>query len=259
MKFLFPCPPNLLISAMSVVSLVSLVSSGFSEARGKHFQYSKFWNANSPVTNQIKLSGRNGMLLLYTPAFFAGLSSFWLLPDQDLRFLYLKSALTFHFFKRTLEVLFIHSYSGSMILVSLIPMSFNYFASTATMIYAQHVIQGYPEPSIDLTYPGIVLFLIGIGGNFYHHYLLSKLRSKNDKEYKIPKGGLFDLVICPHYLFEILGFWGVFFISQTLYSFIYAFGTTLYLMGRSYATRRWYLSKFEDFPKHVKALFPFVY
>ncbi|MBS2599816.1 hypothetical protein KFY57_27230, partial [Salmonella enterica subsp. enterica serovar Typhimurium] len=43
MKFLFPCPPNLLISAMSVVSLVSLVSSGFSEARGKHFQYSKFW------------------------------------------------------------------------------------------------------------------------------------------------------------------------------------------------------------------------
>ncbi|XP_024026265.1 uncharacterized protein LOC21403133 isoform X3 [Morus notabilis] len=35
--------------------------------------------------------------------------------------------------------------------------------------------------------------------------------------------------------------------------------TIFYLMGRSYATRKWYLSKFEDFPKEVKALVPFVF
>ncbi|PPS03344.1 hypothetical protein GOBAR_AA17323 [Gossypium barbadense] len=66
-----------------------------------------------------------------------------------------------------------------------------------------------------------------ISGNFYHHYLLSKLRTNGDKEYKIPKGGLFELAICPHYL--------------------------------SYVTRKWYMSKFEDFPKEVKALIPFVF
>lgn len=69
------------------------------------------------------------------------------------------------------------------------------------MIYAQYLTQGISEPSFNLEYAGVVLFLVGILGNFYHHFLLSKLRVKGDKGYKIPKGGLFSLVICPHYLF----------------------------------------------------------
>ncbi|WRX12510.1 3-oxo-5-alpha-steroid 4-dehydrogenase [Theobroma cacao] len=125
-----------------------------------------------------------------------------------------------------------------------------YFTLSSIMIYAQQLTQGLPEPSIDLKYPGIVLFLIGISGNFYHHYLLSKLRAKGSKDYKIPRGGLFELVICPHYLFEILGFLGMSLISQTL-------GSAMYLTCRSYVSRRWYLSKFEDFPKQVKALIPY--
>ncbi|MBA0725564.1 hypothetical protein Golax_022143 [Gossypium laxum] len=76
-----------------------------------------------------------------------------------------------------------------------------YFFVSLSLIYTQTFNQGLSEPSIDLKYLGVVLFLIGISGNFYHHYLLSKLRTKGDKEYKIPKGGLFELVICPHYLF----------------------------------------------------------
>ena len=158
-----------------------------------------------------------------------------------------------------LQVLFVHKYSGAMVLDSAIVISLSYFLSTVSMIYAQHLTQGLSDPPIDLKYPGVVLFLIGMCGNFYHHYQLSKLRKKGEKGYKIPKGGLFDLVICPHYLFEILIFVGVSFISQTLYSFCFTIGTIFYLIGRSYATRRWYLSKFEDFPKHVKALIPYVF
>jgi len=146
-----------------------------------------------------------------------------------------------------------------MAIESAIPISLSYCLSSATLIYAQHLTSNLPEPPIDLLYPGIVLFLVGVTGNFYHHYLLSKLRGKGEKEYKIPKGGLFDFVICPHYLFEIIGFYGFSFISQTLYSFSFAVGTTLYLLGRSYATRRWYLSKFDDFPKNVKAIIPFFF
>ncbi|WRX12513.1 3-oxo-5-alpha-steroid 4-dehydrogenase [Theobroma cacao] len=133
------------------------------------------------------------------------------------------------------------------------------FRFLASMIYSQHLTQGVPEPPVDLKYPGIVLFLVGVSGNFYHHYLLSKLRGKGAKEYKIPKGGLFALVACPHYLFEVLGFWGITFISQTLYTFSFTLGSTLYLMGRSYATRRWYLSKFEDFPEGVRAMIPYIF
>ncbi|RWV89150.1 hypothetical protein GW17_00048716 [Ensete ventricosum] len=148
-----------------------------------------------------------------------------------------------------------------MMVDTAIPISLGYFLNTVCMIYAQYLTQGgVPEPAVDLKYAGVVLFLVGITGNFYHHYLLSKLREKKgDKRYRIPKGGLFRLVVCPHYLFEILGFVGVSLISQTVFAFSVAAGTVFYLMGRSYATRRWYLSKFQDFPKQVKALIPYVY
>ncbi|WCJ19168.1 3-oxo-5-alpha-steroid 4-dehydrogenase family protein [Euphorbia peplus] len=265
-KYLFPVSSNWFVSAMSVVSLVSLANAGFSEMRGNNMKYSKFVNIQTKEKEKRekkkkkKISGRNGMLIAYTPAFAAAVASFAVLPaDEGVRFLLVKSALALHFFKRLLEVTFIHKYSGGMEIETAIPISLSYCISTVTMIYAQHLTQGHTEPGIDLIYPGIVLFLIGISGNLYHHYLLSKLRSNKDKEYKIPKGGLFNLVICPHYLFEITGFWGVALISQTLFAFCFTFGTTLYLMGRSYATRRWYVSKFEDFPVTVKALIPFVF
>ncbi|XP_057443403.1 steroid 5-alpha-reductase DET2-like [Lotus japonicus] len=261
LNFIFP--PSSLVTAMSVISIVSLASFGFSEIRGKHFNYSKFWNVNTgndaAAQRKMKLSGRAGMLLLYTPAFLAGVASFFIFPHESLRSTLLQSAVTLHFFKRVLEVLFVHKYSASMILDSAIPITLSYLTSAVFMIYAQHLTRELPEPPTNLMNPGIVLLLVGISGNFYHHFLLSKLRGKGEKEYKIPKGGLFEFVICPHYLFEIIVFYGVSFISQTLYSFSFAIGTTLYLLGRSYATRKWYLSKFEDFPDHVKTVIPFVF
>lgn len=199
------------------------------------------------------------MLLLYTPAFLAGVVSLWLFPDDDRRIFLLKSALTLHFFKRNFEVLFIHKYSGKMALDSAILISISYFSSTALMIYTQNLSKALPQPSTDLKSTGIALFLIGIIGNFYHHYLLSQTRKKGETGYKIPKGGLFSIIICPHYLFEITLYFGFAFISQTIYSLCFAIATAMYLSGRSYATRKWYVSKFENFPHHVKALIPFVF
>lgn len=146
-----------------------------------------------------------------------------------------------------------------MVLDSAILISLSYFSSTALMIYTQQLSKALPEPSIDLKNIGIGLFLVGITGNMYHHYLLSQTRKKGETGYKIPKGGLFSLVICPHYLFEIIEYFGFALISQTIYSLFFAFATALYLSGRSNATRKWYVSKFEHFPNHVKALLPFLF
>ncbi|KAG6763362.1 hypothetical protein POTOM_030776 [Populus tomentosa] len=258
---IFPPPPSLIISVMSVVSLVAISGLGISEILGKHLQYSRFWNLNSEKSTrmQVKLSSRTGMLVFYVPAFLSGVASFVLYPNHDLRLFLVKATLTIHFFKRTIEVLFVHKYSTSgVVLDSAILISSSYFSATSSMIHGQYLTQGFPEPQVDLKYPGVLLFLLGISGNLYHHLLLASLRTKSEKEYKIPKGGLFGLVICPHYLFEVLGFIGILFISQTLYPLCFTVGTIVYLMGRSYATRRWYLSKFEDFPKDVKALIPYV-
>ncbi|EXB97677.1 3-oxo-5-alpha-steroid 4-dehydrogenase 2 [Morus notabilis] len=280
LKVAFSPPPSLFLNALSLINLPSFALNGFSESRGQNLQYSKFWHVGNNNNNngdnnssngynsekyskklgQRKVGSRRGMLICYTPAFLASAALFFVFPhENNLRLLLLNSALALHFFKRIFEVLYVHKYSGNMVLKTAIIISLSYLTSTTTMIYAQHLSQGLAEPQIDLKYIGLFMFLIGITGNFYHHYLLSQLRKKGDEKYKIPKWGLFGQVICPHYLFEIIEFVGFSFISQTLHSFSVALGTMFYLVGRSFATRQWYLSKFEDFPKNVKALIPYIF
>ncbi|XP_060186356.1 uncharacterized protein LOC132615775 [Lycium barbarum] len=256
--------PNLVITAITVVTFMFMAYLGISEITGKHLQYSKFWNVNTNSASssnflQRKMSSKLGMFILYAPACAMGFASFFLYQDGGTRFMMLKAVVTIHFLKRVLEVLFVHKYSGGMVLGSVLLISSIYLSLAVVIIFIQHLTLGYTEPEVDLKYIGLLIFLVGICGNFYHHYLLSKLRDQREKGYKIPQGGLFSVVICPHYLFEILGFIGISFISQTSFSFSCAVDVTLYLMGRSYVTRKWYLSKFENFPKNVKALIPFVF
>ncbi|KAM6584126.1 hypothetical protein CsatB_011128 [Cannabis sativa] len=281
LKLVFPPPPSIFLNTLSLINIPSFALGGLSELRGNNMPYSKFFITNNnnnnnvnatnlqkqsssqekKTTEDVKVSSRLGMLICYTPAFLATLAFYLLFPQESysLRMLLLNSALALHFFKRIFEVLCVHKYSGNMGLKTAVIIGISYLTSTASMIYAQHLSQGLGEPTIDLKYIGSLLFLIGLSGNFYHHYLLSQLREKGEKKYKIPKGGLFRLVICPHYMFEIIEFLGFFFISQTLHSFSIAIGTMFYLVGRSVATRQWYLTKFEDFPQHVKALIPYLF
>jgi steroid 5-alpha reductase family enzyme len=158
------------------------------------------------------------------------------------------------------QVLFVHRYSGSMPLGTAVGGAANYLVATATMVYAQRLSCGVQDPPVDLRGPGVVVFAVGLAGNFYHHCLLSRLRADDGggKGYKIPRGGLFGLVACPNYLFEIVGLFGVAMIAQTVYALAYATGAAAYLAGRSCATRRWYQSKFDEFPARIKALVPYV-
>ncbi|XP_062187835.1 uncharacterized protein LOC133891129 isoform X2 [Phragmites australis] len=269
LPFLYPPPASAFVTAMSAVSLVSLANGGLSELRGEHMAYSKFWHVVAASGKQQRqqrggtvLPSRDGMLVAYAPAFVAAAASF-AVPGavEGARAQLLSAALAGHFLKRLLEVLFVHRYSGNMPLATAVTISSSYLLSTATMIYAQHLSRGLPDPPVDLLYPGVLVFAIGLAGNFYHHYLLSRLRADgggDDKGYKMPRGGMFELVTCPHYLFEIIGFFGFAMIAQTVYALAVASGTAAYLAGRSCATRRWYESKFEGFPERIKALVPYV-
>ncbi|KAF5805946.1 putative 3-oxo-5-alpha-steroid 4-dehydrogenase (NADP(+)) [Helianthus annuus] len=259
-KFMFD-EPSVWVTVATVMTLLSTVYLGFAEIIGSHLQYSKFTNssAKQAVAAGTKVSSRTGMLMLYTPAFVAGVVSFFVFPGGGVRFFLLKVVVTFHFFKRDFEVLFVHKYSGNMGLGSTILISIFYFYVATSLIVVHYMSLGLPEPPIDLKYVGVIMFTVGIIGNFYHHNLLAKLRTDKEKEYKIPRGGLFNLVICPHYSFEILIFYGFAFISQTPLAFACALGDSCYLIARSYQTRNWYVNKFEDFPASIKRLIPYVF
>ncbi|KAL6647022.1 hypothetical protein ACP70R_014459 [Stipagrostis hirtigluma subsp. patula] len=249
----------------------SLAGLGVSELRGDNMAYSKFWHVAAAGGGGrrrrrdgvagVLLPSRGAMVVAYGPALVAALASF-AVPGavEGARAQILSAVLAVHFLKRLLEAFLVHRYSGCMPLATAVLVCSCYMFNTVTMIYVQYLSQGLPEPPVDLLYPGVLVFSVGIAGNFYHHYLLSRLRDGggDDKRYKIPRGGLFELVACPHYLFEIIGFFGFAMISQTVFGLAAALGTAAYLTGRSCATRRWYASKFEEFPAGIKALVPYV-
>ncbi|TVU41496.1 hypothetical protein EJB05_15022, partial [Eragrostis curvula] len=268
----FLYPPWALEAALSVVTVVSFAGLGLSELCGVNLAYSKFWNTIAADGGRgqkklgnvgVLLPSRDGMFVIYAPAaLIAVMASFAVTGMvQGARTQVLAAALATHFLKRVLEVLFLHRYSGSMPLAIALIVSSAYLLITGNMIYVQHLSHGLPDPAVNMLYPGMVVFAFGITGNFYHHYLLARLRvsGADGKGYKIPRGGLFELVTCPHYLFEIMGFFGFAMISQTLYALAVALGIMANLTGRSCATRKWYASKFEDFPMKIRALVPYVF
>jgi len=278
--YLFQNPPSLYIQGLEIIQLVTGLVLGFTECKDiMHLKYSKF-NQGSPSA---QVSSRTGMLMLYSPAcliasFFLFCKLDWphasillhksgllqlsiisqLHTEASIRLIVLTVAVALHFSKRVIEVLFIHRYSGGMAIDSVVLISFIYSFLAACLLYVMQISESLPSPSMNLMPLGILLFIVGMSGNLYHHYLLSRLRKDGAKGYRIPQGGLFEFVVCPHYLFEIIDFVGLAFISQTAFGFCTATTVSLYLLGRSLSTREWYVKKFEGFPSHRKALIPFL-
>lgn len=109
---------------------------------------------------------------------------------------------------------------------------------------------------------GSTFFGVGLLGNFYHHYLLAKLRSsKQTSKYVAPKGGLFEYVACPHYLFELVGWLGIAIVSHHLNVYLVFTSMCSYLGGRSVAQNEFNKKTFgeKDWPRNRKNLVPFLF
>ncbi len=177
----------------------------------------------------------------------------------------LLSAFTLHFGKRVLESLFLHKYSRPMGLVTTIMITggYSFLAWNSERIHDGFVTaaQGNDASLYPTIVAGGILFLAGQVMNLRHHILLANLRrdSANKSEYRVPEGGLFPLVACPHYLFEIIAWIGVAVMSGHLLVWGMVFIMAAYLTGRSRATTVWYRENVPDYPARRKALIPFVY
>eukprot|EP00253_Pinus_taeda_P002900 PITA_02900 len=281
--FLFENPSSLYIQVVAVVLLLQGIMVGLMEFKGINLKYSKFANSN-PGSSSTQIPSKLGMFVAYVPAFLIcilvlfskldwpnastalhklGLlqlsTSLNLQKEVESRFLILVTALAIHFLKRVMEVLFIHRYSGGMTIDIFVFLPLGYIFTVGNLLYDMQLSEEYlGRPSVNLIPLGIFLFIVGITGNFYHHYLLSKLRKDGDKLYSIPQGGLFRYVVCPHFFFEVIEFLGVALICQTPLAFCVVVMMFFALLGRSISTKSWYMQKFEDFPSHRKALIPFL-
>ena len=133
----------------------------------------------------------------------------------------------FHFTKRSLEAVFVHTYSQKTLpIFSLLDNScFKnciYYWTFAVLISFSVIKRWnfqvrYPE----LQNAGIWLFIISEILNGYCHIRLRFLRPKGSLGHYLPTGFLFNQITCPNYTFEILAWIGFGLFTQSIFSFLF--------------------------------------
>jgi steroid 5-alpha-reductase/3-oxo-5-alpha-steroid 4-dehydrogenase 1 len=106
---------------------------------------------------------------------------------------------------------------------------------------------------------GVSVFMLGFGINLKADPILLDLRKPGEAGYKVPRGWLYEYVTCPNYLGEILEWLGFALATWSLAGLAFALYTAANLGPRAFANHRWYRERFPDYPKHRKALFPFLF
>lgn len=109
---------------------------------------------------------------------------------------------------------------------------------------------------------GMLLFLVGLSLNILSDATIRELRSNQEYDgkghYGIPQGGFFRYVSNPHYLGEIVEWFGWAILINNAAGWAFAWFTFANLLPRAVFNHRWYLKTFSNYPKNRKALIPFL-
>ncbi|CAL8329261.1 unnamed protein product [Merluccius merluccius] len=105
---------------------------------------------------------------------------------------------------------------------------------------------------------GLSLFSAGLIINIHSDTLLGNLRRPGELVYKIPRGGMFELVSGANYFGEILEWCGYAVATWSLPAAAFCFFTACNLGPRAIQHHRFYQQQFKDYPPSRKALIPFI-
>lgn len=106
---------------------------------------------------------------------------------------------------------------------------------------------------------GMVLFGGGWVLNVHADSVLFRLRDPGESGYKVPQGGLYELVACPNYLGEVLQWLGWAVLTWSLAGLSFALYTAANLAPRALSHLRWYRDTFPEYPPRRKALLPYLW
>ena len=177
------------------------------------------------------------------------------------------AVLAIHYGKRVFECLALHNYSKPPpMLTVLVVASFyslgsgvHHFLANVSVTPQEAASSPVLSNSVTYTVP-ITVFAVGQVINLLHHSILASLRPAGSTAYVVPSGFLFNVAVCPHYLGELIAWFGVAMVARSVFSYGAWFTMVVYLSGRALHSHEWYRKKFDpsDFPPDRAALLPFV-
>ncbi|XP_022069896.1 3-oxo-5-alpha-steroid 4-dehydrogenase 2-like [Acanthochromis polyacanthus] len=105
---------------------------------------------------------------------------------------------------------------------------------------------------------GLLVFVVGMTVNIHSDHILRSLRKPGETVYRIPHGGMFELVSGANFFGEIVQWCGFVVAARSLPAFAFFFFTVCSIGPRAYQHHRDYQLRFEDYPRCRKALVPFI-
>lgn len=238
------------IFAVAVVTAILLIF--VSAPYGRHLR--KGWGPSIP--------GTIGWVVMESVAVFTIASLFLLSQRRDPVSLVFLGMWELHYLNRTFVFPFRRKGGGKPMPLTVVGMAmvFNIWNGylNGTWLFSLGPVRSSDWLLDPRFLAGAALFLTGMIINHKSDSILLRLRAGGDREYHIPRGGLFRLVSMPNYLGEILEWAGWALATWSLAGLSFAVFTAANLVPRAVTNHRWYREKFPDYPRERKAIFPFI-
>lgn len=166
-----------------------------------------------------------------------------------------------HYLNRAVYYPLVRRMSNTTVPVVLMAVCFNLVNGTLVGTELAHGSAHLANPDLATVALGAAMFAAGAWVNVASDAILRGLRkSPKDRKHYVPRGGLFEMVACPHYLGECVEWTGFAVATRTRGGWAFAFWTFANLMPRAVAYREWYRGKFKsEYPASVWAMIPYVW
>eukprot|EP00672_Neobodo_designis_P018593 CAMPEP_0174841256 /NCGR_PEP_ID=MMETSP1114-20130205/9192_1 /TAXON_ID=312471 /ORGANISM="Neobodo designis, Strain CCAP 1951/1" /LENGTH=299 /DNA_ID=CAMNT_0016075437 /DNA_START=48 /DNA_END=947 /DNA_ORIENTATION=+ len=154
----------------------------------------------------VEYAGPIAFMLLYAlrPDFIYGAGASKM-PLNDTQKLYV-GAFIAHFVKRELETFFVHKFSRPTMPLRNIFKNCSYYWSFAAFMgyFLCHPEYTAPASALQSKLAAVGMLVMELGNLAVHLRLAGMRKAEGDQRRDAPKGGLFALVSCPNYTFEVM-------------------------------------------------------
>lgn len=242
------------VAAMFGLAVLTFVSLQFVTAPyGRHLRDG--WGPTVP--------SRVGWMVMESPS---ALGFLWLYAQGanawSLSSMALLSLWQLHYLHRTFVFPFRMRLEGKRMPISVVGMAiaFNLLNVYVNARWISHL-GSYPDAWIWSApfLAGAGLFLLGFWINLRADHMLASLRKPGEQGYKVPRGWLFEYVVNPNYLGELLEWIGWAIATWSVGGLAFAVYTFANLGPRAVSNLAWYRAHFEDFPPGRRAMIPRIY
>ena len=208
----------------------------------------------------VKISARLGWIVMESPCVFLMILYAILVYDQlkNYHIIFLILWLT-HYIHRTLIYPFAIKMTNPYMPISIAASAF-FFNIINVSIQAYGIFyftQFSQDWLVSNTFMiGLSLFLIGMYINIKSDYIMINLKKEKGSGYHIPNSFLYKYLSAPNYFGEIIEWLGWAVLTWSISGLVFLIWVIANLFPRAISHHKWYLNKFEDYPKNRKAIIP---